>query len=373
MSLLSFDLELRAGVDSENPFHFAAEGSIDAPITGVFGPSGAGKTTLLHAIAGLRSVDRGSLTLSGRRLFDRAQGIDEPPEERRIGVVFQDGRLFPHLDVAENLRFARPPAGDPAPDFGEVVELLDLGGLLDRVPSELSGGERQRVALGRSLLAGPRVLLCDEPLASLDRARREQILPFLRRLPDRFGIPLIYVTHELSELLTLTSRLMLFADGRLTAHGEYRDLAMSEAWQPLGRSSEVGGRANVIPGTVRSVEGGVTRVALGRAGLGKTAEAPELLVVDDSFAEGDAVQVSIGAEEIALARGELTETSIQNQLSMDVERRFDTAGASVVELRTAGVRWLVEITTDSANRLGLTEGSQIWALIKASAPRLSRR
>lgn len=363
MALLEFDLTC-----SFDRFQLQAAATLDGGITGVFGPSGSGKTTLLHALAGLRTADRGQITLAGRTLFDAGRSIDLLPEERRIGVVFQDGRLFPHLDVTANLRFGIPrEAGEVGPTFDEVVELLELTPMLRRNPSLLSGGERQRVALGRALLAAPRVLLLDEPLASLDRARRDQILPYLRRLPERFGVPLLYVTHDLAELLALTDRMILLADGRMHGQGAYRDIAMTEAWRALGRGDEVPGRVNVLPGEVVEVEGSVCRV---RLGSDDDAGEDRLLLsaVGHGLAVGDRVQASFGAEEIALALGEIGETSIQNRLETTIERRSDHDGATVVELRASRhARFLVEVTTASAERLELGVGKSVVSLVKASA------
>lgn len=189
-------------------------------VTGLFGASGAGKTSLINMIAGLLRPDRGVIALDGETLDDASARIHVPPHRRHIGYVFQDARLFPHLDVRQNLDYGRRMnrlAADPA-QFARITDLLDIGGLLDRRPGKLSGGERQRVALGRALLSKPRLLLMDEPLGSLDESRKEEILPYLVRLRDE-GIPMVYVSHDAAELRQLATQIVMLRRGRVTALG----------------------------------------------------------------------------------------------------------------------------------------------------------
>jgi molybdate transport system ATP-binding protein len=196
-------------------------------VTGLFGASGSGKTSLVNMIAGLLRPDRGIISLDGEILDDTAKGIHLPAWRRRIGYVFQDARLFPHLDVAQNLDYGRRMnrvADDPA-QRQRVIELLDIGHLLDRRPGKLSGGERQRVALGRALLSKPRLLLLDEPLGALDEGRRAEILPYLVRLRDEARIPMVYVSHDPAELRQLATQIVLLKNGRVTSFGGVKVLS----------------------------------------------------------------------------------------------------------------------------------------------------
>src|SRR5580692_9654449 len=190
-------------------------------VTALFGPSGAGKTSVVNMIAGLLTPDRGAIALDGTVLFDAARGIEVPPHQRRIGYVFQEGRLFPHLNVRQNLDYGRRMSGRPrqASEFERIVALLDIGHLLERRPRMLSGGERQRVAVGRALLMGPRLLLLDEPLASLDTGHKREILPYLVRLRDDAGIPLVYVTHPAAEVRRIATTVVRLDSGRIVATG----------------------------------------------------------------------------------------------------------------------------------------------------------
>ena len=202
---------------------FAVDASFtsEGRVTGLFGASGAGKTSLVNMIAGLLRPDRGIIAIDGETLDDTAAGSHVPVHRRRIGYVFQDARLFPHLDVRRNLDYGRRMnhlAGDHAL-WKRVTDLLDIGNLLDRRPGRLSGGERQRVALGRALLSQPRLLLLDEPLGSLDEERKEEILPYLVRLRDEAGIPMVYVSHDASEMRQLASQIVMLQRGRVTAFG----------------------------------------------------------------------------------------------------------------------------------------------------------
>ena len=196
---------------------FASEGRV----TGLFGASGAGKTSLINMIAGLLRPDRGIIAVDGEVLDDTAAGLHLPPHRRRIGYVFQDARLFPHLNVAQNLDYGRRMNGlapDPA-QHKRIVELLDIGALLDRRPGKLSGGERQRVALGRALLSKPRLLLLDEPLGALDEDRKLEILPYLVRLRDEANVPMVYVSHDVAELRQLATQIVMLRQGRVTSFG----------------------------------------------------------------------------------------------------------------------------------------------------------
>jgi molybdate transport system ATP-binding protein len=196
---------------------FSSEGRV----TGLFGASGAGKTSLINMIAGLLRPDRGIIAIDTETLDDTANRVHIPAHRRRIGYVFQDARLFPHLDVRENLDYGRRMnrlADDPA-QRKRVTDLLDIGGLLDRRPGRLSGGERQRVALGRALLAQPRLLLLDEPLGSLDEERKVEILPYLVRLRDEAGIPMVYVSHDAGEMRQLATDIVMLRRGRVSAFG----------------------------------------------------------------------------------------------------------------------------------------------------------
>jgi molybdate transport system ATP-binding protein len=196
---------------------FASEGRV----TGLFGASGAGKTSLINMIAGLLRPDRGTIAIDGETLDDTAARIHVPAHHRRIGYVFQDARLFPHLDVRQNLDYGRRMnrlTEDP-PQRARVADLLDIGKLLDRRPGKLSGGERQRVALGRALLSRPRLLLLDEPLGSLDEERKVEILPYLVRLRDEAGIPMVYVSHDADEMRQLATQVVMLRRGRVIAFG----------------------------------------------------------------------------------------------------------------------------------------------------------
>src|ERR1700720_2281545 len=202
-------------------FSIEASFTSEGRVTGLFGASGAGKTSLINMIAGLLRPDRGIITIDGEMLDDTTAHTHVPVHRRRIGYVFQDARLFPHLDVRQNLDYGRRMnrLGDDPAQRTRVTELLDIGRLLDRRPGQLSGGERQRVALGRALLSQPRLLLLDEPLGSLDEGRKVEILPYLVRLRDEARIPMVYVSHDVAELRQLATQIVVLQRGRVTSFG----------------------------------------------------------------------------------------------------------------------------------------------------------
>ncbi len=214
--MLTVDVEKQLGALKLSVRFQAARGA-----TALFGPSGAGKTSVVNMIAGLLTPDRGSIKLDDTVLFDAAAGINMPPHRRRIGYVFQEGRLFPHLSVRQNLDYGRRMSGRPrdAGEFERIAALLDIGSLLDRRPGLLSGGERQRVAVGRALLMRPRLLLLDEPLASLDAGHKREILPYLVRLRDDAGIPMVYVTHTAAEVRRIATTVVRLDAGHVVASG----------------------------------------------------------------------------------------------------------------------------------------------------------
>ena len=222
---------------TKNLGEFAVEVSFasDGRVAGLFGASGAGKTSLVNMIAGLLPPDRGVIAIDGDVLDDTADGVHIPPHRRRIGYVFQDARLFPHLDIRQNLDYGRRMnrlAEDPVL-WARVTDLLDIGGLLDRRPGKLSGGEHQRVALGRALLAQPRLLLLDEPLGSLDEDRKVEILPYLVRLRDEANVPMVYVSHDAGEMRQLATQVVMLRRGRVVAFGGV-DVLPSAVADPAG-------------------------------------------------------------------------------------------------------------------------------------------
>ena len=213
-------------------FSLQAAFTSEGRVTGLFGASGAGKTSLINMIAGLLQPDRGIIAIDGETLDDTTEQAHVPVHCRRIGYVFQDARLFPHLDVRQNLDYGRRMnrLAEDGAQRRRVTDLLDIGNLLDRRPGRLSGGERQRVALGRALLSQPRLLLLDEPLGSLDEERKEEILPYLVRLRDEAGIPMVYVSHDASEMRQLATRIVMLQRGRVTAVGGAEVLPAAHAW-----------------------------------------------------------------------------------------------------------------------------------------------
>jgi molybdate transport system ATP-binding protein len=214
--MLSVDIEKQLG-----EFHLTARFESVGNVTALFGASGSGKTSIVNMISGLVAPDRGRITLEGDVLFDSKTRVNVPTHRRRLGYVFQEGRLLPHLTVAQNLDYGRWMRGiaPDAAERGRIVALLEIGHLLSRRPGKLSGGERQRVAFGRALLSKPRLLLLDEPLASLDRARKLEILPYLARLRDEAKVPMIYVSHQAGEIQRLASQVVRIEDGRVLATG----------------------------------------------------------------------------------------------------------------------------------------------------------
>ncbi|HZX86166.1 MAG TPA: molybdenum ABC transporter ATP-binding protein, partial [Reyranella sp.] len=238
---MSLDVDIDHARDN---FRIAARFAAAPGLTALFGRSGAGKTTLIDIVGGLMRPDRGRVAVDGQVLVDTERGIFVPSHQRRIGYIFQDSRLFPHLSVRRNLLYGRwfnRDAGGAGADLKSVVDLLGIGHLLERRPASLSGGEKQRVAIGRALLAHPQLLLMDEPLAALDEARRAEILPYIERLRDEMGVPILYVSHSVAEVARLATTVVILTDGKVTAVGPVADIL------PLADSGDGG---SVLDATV---------------------------------------------------------------------------------------------------------------------------
>ncbi|MBR0682940.1 molybdenum ABC transporter ATP-binding protein [Roseomonas eburnea] len=326
-------------------------------VTALFGPSGCGKSTILAAVAGLLRPQSGRVALDGAVLLDTAAGICLPPERRRCGVVFQDARLFPHLSVETNLRYGlrRAPRDAEGPGFEEVVALLGIGHLLARRPAGLSGGERQRVALGRALLARPRLLLMDEPLAALDAARRTEVLPFLARLRDAARQPILYVTHALEEVDALADHLVLLEAGRVLAEGAATEIA-ARTDLPLASRRDAG---VLLDCTVLAAPGG----GLARLGF----PGGELVTTLHPGAPGTRLRVRLRARDVAVAVAEPHGISTQNVLRATLATITPAGEPLEVFLRldVGPSQVLARITRDSLERLALRPGMPVWALVKA--------
>ncbi len=352
--MLAVDVRRRFG-DFRLDARFEAEGGV----TALFGRSGSGKTTLVNLLAGLDRPDDGRIAVDGTVLFDAAGGIDLPPEHRRLGYVFQEGRLFPHLSVRGNLTFGmrRVRPADRHQDFDQVVRLLDLEPLLDRRPRSLSGGEKQRVAIGRALLASPRLLLMDEPLASLDAPRKNEILPFIERLRDVLRLPVVYVSHAVDEVVRLADTLVLLSDGRTVAAGGVEDIMSRLDLRPLTGRYEAGA---VLTATVAGEDRAFDLTELAFAGH-------RLLVPRLGLPEGTRLRVRVRARDVALSLSRPTGTSVLNVFP-GVVREIETGpGPQVDVLLDVGQPLIARITRRSLAELNLAPGRPVFALLKAVA------
>ena len=342
-------------------FELNAKCSIDTPVLGLFGPSGAGKSTLLAMIAGLKKPTAGHLIVDGEYLFDSAKGIDLAPHKRRIGTVFQDSLLFPHLNVRDNLNYGFNLLAKKQQrlKFSQIVELLEVGHLFTQKPHQLSGGEKQRVALGRALLTSPRLLLLDEPLASLDVRLKRQILPFLRRAKDELKIPMIYVSHAIDEILYLTSQIAMIDAGKIIATGKFHELIHEQKVLVLAQSL---GLENVLHTQVLEQHP--------NHGYSLTSIGTQLLVIPLIEAViGSQVSVTIAANNIALSTKRVEGISIQNQLVGKVDD-IQQVGTRMLVSVDVGVQLLVEVTAKSLLDMQIGQGSTVFCLFKTQSIQL---
>ncbi|MFV0411603.1 MAG: molybdenum ABC transporter ATP-binding protein [Paracoccus sp. (in: a-proteobacteria)] len=327
-------------------------------VTALFGRSGAGKTTLVNAVAGLLRPDQGRIIAGGTVLTDTARGIFLPPHQRRIGYVFQDARLFPHLNVRANLGYgARFAPRSDRPDgrrFDEIVNLLGIHALLDRRPGPLSGGERQRVALGRAILSAPHLLLMDEPLAALDEARKAEILPYLERLRD-LGLPILYVSHSLPEITRLADQVVMLDAGRLIASGPAETvLADPISAASLGR--ETG--ALISARIAAQEDDGLARL---------DTPAGPIWVARPDLVPGQQVRLRILAQEVMLAAARPKAISALNVLEGEIDRIEPAPNGSVLVRLSLGkdAAILSRITERSRRALDLAPGRRVHAILKS--------
>jgi len=339
---------------------FDLDVAVDVPlrgIIGVFGESGAGKTTLLRCIAGLEQRATGRLVVAGETWQDGAKSL--AAHERAVGYVFQEPRLFAHLDVRHNIEFGRRRRRPVNPDVDGIVELLGIGPLLDRRPAELSGGEAQRAAIARALVSGPRVVLMDEPLASLDRARRDEILPFLDRLHAESRVPVVYVSHGIDEVCRLCDQLLVMDRGRVVASGELQDVLVRTDL-PVLAGDEAG---TVIEADVDawSREDGLLRLVT---------PAGRLWVPGAEQSPGTRVRLRIRANDVSIARSRPEASTILNILPVTVEVIEPDRGATaLLRLAAGGATLLARVTRRSVRELSLVQGDAVFAQIKSAAVR----
>ncbi|MEI6891679.1 MAG: molybdenum ABC transporter ATP-binding protein [Pontiella sp.] len=331
---------------------------------GIFGPSGCGKSTLFRILAGLIKPDRGHIILDGETLFDRRIFI--PPHKRNIGLVFQDARLFPHMSVEKNLKagehIKRRTASRPY-SFDDIVDLLNISHLIGRSVEELSGGEKQRIAIGRTLLSNPRLILMDEPVTGLDLSLKAQILPFLAKVHQTLKIPMILISHDLGEILQLTNYLLLMREGSVAAYDTLEHLVQ----QPESLNELKGADlTNMIHVRVKDhvPEKGVTLLELPHHPdyVLEMKRAPEL-------ERGCEISMSVAANQIVLAIGALGDISMRNQLPGRIVKIVQADDRSICHVETPAGILFAEITQGTECSMGLQEGTEVWVLFKGLSVR----
>lgn len=342
---------------------FALSASFEAPggVTALFGRSGSGKTTLVNVIGGLVRPRRGRVVVGGETLLDTEAGVFVPAHRRRVGYVFQEGRLFPHLSVRRNLLFGRwfAPAGPDRTSLDAVVDLLDIAPLLGRRPGGLSGGEKQRVAIGRALLAKPRLLLMDEPLAALDDARKREILPYLERLRDEGGVPIVYVSHALPEVVRLADTLVVLEGGRVASCGPLAETLGRIDVGPLAGIREAGAVLEArVAGHDRAF--GLTTLAT-RAG--------DLVVPLLPLPAGAGLRVQLPARDVILSLRRPEGLSALNVLAGTIDQVAAADGGPSAEIRLdcGGAPLVARLTRKSIAEMGLVRGMPVFAIVKSVA------
>ena len=356
---LAIDIRHRLGT-----FLLDARFETGGGLIALFGRSGAGKTSVVNAIAGLIRPAQGSVMIDGQALVDTARGVFVPPHKRRIGYVFQEGRLFPHLTVRQNLLYGHwfTPPVERSDSFARVLDLLGIERLLERRPARLSGGEKQRVAIGRALLSNPRLLLMDEPLAALDEARKAEILPYIERLREQSSVPIVYVSHSIAEVTRLASTIVLLSEGKVAA---------------VGPVPEVMHRLDLFPLTGRAEAGAVIEAIVerhderfGLTELRSRAGPWRLPRLDAEI--GARIRLRVRARDVMLAKSAPTDVSALNVMPGTVADIRAGDGPIVdIRLDCNGEALLARLTRYSVERMGLAPGSSVHALIKSVA--LDRR
>lgn len=319
---------------------------------GIFGPSGSGKSTLVNCLAGLIAPDRGTIILDGQPLFDSSRHMNLPPHRRRIALVFQQHGLFPHLTVRKNLLYGyqRCPAGERRIECDEVAEVLEIGDLMEQKPDTLSGGQSQRVALGRAILASPRLLLMDEPLSALDDDLRFRIIPYLKLVSERFNIPFVFISHSLVEMRLMTEQVAVLEKGKLTSLNSPEELAR----QRMGQSQS---------GYINLLELGVPQEKEGLWAFPWVGG--ELLLSRGNRPEAGMYELS--SKDIILCKRHPDAISARNLLPCTVRALFESDRKTGIELDCNGGTLVAEIVPEAARELDMTPGSSVWAAIKASA------
>lgn len=357
MSFVNIDASLTLG-----RFTFLAKLDIKERVTGVFGPSGSGKTTFLQLLAGLKRPDTGSIQINSRTLVDIPSGIFIPTHKRGVGYVFQEGRVFPHLNVEQNLKYGWKKKTHVQSYFDEIVDLLELRQLLKLLESQLSGGQNQRVAIGRALMSNSQILLLDEPFTGLDSSLKKQVISLLNRVIKYLKIPVIIVSHDLQDLLMLTNNLILIRDGKAEAPGIFLDLVRKQKLPDF--NGIIRNYYNIYDGIIidNSIDKGITRVKLNQS------ENIELNIESDEFHfhPGDSVKISLRSADVALSLNKLKNISIRNQLKGKVETQFKH-GNHLVCIVDCGIRIITRLTIDSGNKLNLVEGKEVYCLFKSLA------
>ena len=339
-------------------FDLDVDVAFDARVASIFGPSGSGKTTLLDAIAGLRDITAGEIEIDGSTLFSSARGINRPPRERGIGYVPQECALFPHLSVRKNILFGAGRSADisrsKSISVEHVLNVLEIGSLLDRPVTKLSGGEAQRVALARAILSQPRLLLLDEPLASLDIGLKEKILPYLARVRDEFKIPMIYVTHNLTEVLTLADWVLMIRQGRLVTQGVPKE-ALRSMHAIMQLPEDQFENVFTVTFVESDPEAGRTKVRL-QAGQ-------ELFIPYLPRPGNDTIQIRISADDILVAIKRPEGISAGNVLPGTV-RRIDVIDGQAMVTVSAGDEFYARLTASAVKRLGLVEETPVFLIMK---------
>ncbi len=339
-------------------FHLSAEFNTAAGLTALFGPSGAGKTLLAKMLAGLITPDEGHIEIAGRTLFSSAKNINVPVHKRHIGFVFQEHRLFPHFTVRGNLTYGSGRrAGKAAPaSFEKVVDILGLNALLNRKPASLSGGERQRVAIGRALLSNPKILIMDEPLSSLDDARKAEILPLIEDLKSEFNLTTLYISHSIEEITRLADSLLLLDKGEMKAVGPVGDILSRLDLIPYAGGYDAG---TLIEARVTAYDPGHHMLIL------ETESGGKLYITGSAKEIGTTVRLRIRARDIALAKTEPKSLSILNRFKGRLVDHCSGAEGMEELLLDVGFPLTARITRKSFEEMKLKKDSPVWALVKA--------